>query len=279
VSLTAYPALADRGESVAVRLFDVEGRAREAHRKGLRRLFMLALPQQFRSLGKHLPGVREMCLEYATLTAPAAAPSQRASASPCEELTRHILELAADGVFLGDDGRIRSAAVFEERRERGRARLVEDATGLCRLVGDILEAHGELRRRLSACGSGPGDALDDMRLQLSRLVHRGFVADTPMRWLTQLPRYLQAVGLRLDRLAADPARDAQRTAEIAPYWRAYLDGVAHPRGAADRVAGLEEFRWTLEEFRVSLFAQELRTLFPVSAKRLDRRLQELDADG
>jgi ATP-dependent helicase HrpA len=279
VSLTAYPALVDQGESVAIRLLDVEGQAAEAHRKGLTRLFMLALPQQFRSLEKHLPGLREMCLEYATLTAPGAAPSQRASASCCQELKRHILELAAERAFLGDYARIRSAAVFEERRERGRARLVDDAAALCRLVGGILKAHGGLRRRLSSARSGPGDALDDIRLQLRHLVHRGFVADTPLRWLTQLPRYLQAVGLRLDRLVADPARDAQRMAEIAPYCRAYLDRVAHPAGAPARTAGLDEFRWTLEEFRVSLFAQELRTLFPVSAKRLDRRLQELDAEG
>jgi ATP-dependent helicase HrpA len=116
---------------------------------------------------------------------------------------------------------------------------------------------------------------DDATAQLARLVHKRFVMETPWAALNHLPRYLRALVMRLDKLRAEPARDAQRLAELKPLEQRWLRRVAERRGTPD--ARLEEFRWQLEELRVSLFAQELRTPQPVSAKRLEKVWAQISA--
>jgi len=114
----------------------------------------------------------------------------------------------------------------------------------------------------------------DIRRQLDYLVYLGFVRQTPYRWLSRLPSYLKAIRRRLDRLQHNPAQDARKAAEIAPLWQAYLERAEGLDGVGRRELG--EFHWLLEEFRVSLFAQELRTLLPVSQTRLEKRWRELN---
>jgi len=109
--------------------------------------------------------------------------------------------------------------------------------------------------------------------QIARLCGKRFLVDTPWLALQQLPRYLKAIVLRLDKLRSDPARDAARLAELRPLEQRYVRRVAELRGAPD--ARLGEYRWLLEELRVSFFAQELRTPQPVSVKRLERAWQQL----
>ena len=116
---------------------------------------------------------------------------------------------------------------------------------------------------------------DDIGAQLARLMPKRFIAATPWPQLAHLPRYLKAIPMRLDKLRADPARDAQRLAELRPLEQRYLRFVADRKGVAD--ARLDEFRWLLEELRVGLFAQELRTPQPVSVKRLDKVWAQLNA--
>jgi len=117
------------------------------------------------------------------------------------------------------------------------------------------------------------EVADDIQAQLQRLMPRRFVAATPWAQLQHLPRYLKGVVLRLDKQRADPARDAQRLAELRPVEQRYLRTLAERKGAAD--ARLAEYRWLLEELRVSFFAQELRTPQPVSVKRLDKAWEQL----
>ena len=100
-----------------------------------------------------------------------------------------------------------------------------------------------------------------------------FVAATPWAQWSQLPRYLKAITLRLDKLRADPARDSARLAEIRPVEQRFWRVLADRKGVMD--ARLDEFRWLLEELRVSLFAQELRTKQPVSVKRLEKVWEQL----
>jgi ATP-dependent helicase HrpA len=119
----------------------------------------------------------------------------------------------------------------------------------------------------------PKELADDVTAQLGRLVGKRFVAATPWAQMAHLPRYLRAVAMRLDKWRADPARDAQRLAELRPLEQRWLRTVAERRGRPD--ARLDEFRWLLEELRVSLFAQELRTPQPVSVKRLDKIWSQL----
>jgi ATP-dependent helicase HrpA len=122
-----------------------------------------------------------------------------------------------------------------------------------------------LPKKLNALRAFP-NAVADVEQQLQRLCAHRFIVETPAAQLVHYPRYLKAIGARLDKLKTDPARDAARMAEIAPLQTAYLREVAARKGVDD--PRLAEFRWLLEELRVSLFAQELRTPMPVSAKRL-----------
>ena len=114
----------------------------------------------------------------------------------------------------------------------------------------------------------PKDVADDITGQLQRLVGKRFIAQTPWAQLQHLPRYLKAVTLRLEKYRTDPARDTQRLTELRPLEQRYTRRLADLKGASD--ARLGEYRWLLEELRVSLFAQELRTPQPVSVKRLDK---------
>jgi ATP-dependent helicase HrpA len=109
---------------------------------------------------------------------------------------------------------------------------------------------------------------DDIAAQLQRLVPKRFALDTPWTQLQHLPRYLKAVTTRLDKLRADPARDAKLMSEVKPLEQRFSRRLAELKGTRD--GRLEDFRWQLEELRVSLFAQELRTPQPVSVKRLDK---------
>jgi len=115
--------------------------------------------------------------------------------------------------------------------------------------------------------------VDDVQAQLQRLIPKQFVATTPWAQLQHLPRYLKGITLRLDKLRADPARDTQRLGELRPVEQRYWRALAERKGAVD--ARLTEYRWLLEELRVSLFAQELRTPQPVSVKRLDKAWEQL----
>jgi ATP-dependent helicase HrpA len=141
-------------------------------------------------------------------------------------------------------------------------------------VGAVLQEHANALRKLKD-SKPPKDVADDVTAQLQRLVHKRFVEHTPWQALNHLPRYLRAAVMRLDKLRSDPSRDAQRLAELRPLEQRWQRRLAERRGAPD--ARLEEFRWLLEELRVSLFAQELRTPQPVSVKRLEKIWQQLGA--
>ena len=155
-----------------------------------------------------------------------------------------------------------------------RARLVLIAQEIARLAAATLQEYAAALRKLKE-GKPPREAAEDMQGQLQRLVGKRFLLDTPWTALAHLPRYLKAIVMRLDKLRADPARDAQRLAELRPLEQRWLRRQAELRGAPH--ARLDEYRWLLEELRVGLFAQELRTAQPVSAKRLDKVWAQIDA--
>jgi ATP-dependent helicase HrpA len=188
-----------------------------------------------------------------------------------EELRAQIVDVALDRAFLADplptDG-----DAFRARVAEGRTRLNLIAQEVARTVATVLAAYAAAQRKLRG-SRAPREVSDDVSAQLQRLVPKRFVADTPWSQLQHLPRYLEAVQLRLDKWRADPARDAQRLAELRPLEQRWARRVAERKGQSD--ARLDEFRWLLEELRVSLFAQELRTPQPVSAKRLEKAWAQL----
>lgn len=250
-TLFGYPALVDRGTHCDVEVFDSPDEAARIHRAGLRRLFALQLKEPIKYLEKNLPGLREMAMQYMSL-------------GTQDELRDQLIATALDRACLQEPLPADDAS-FHARRDEGRSRLNLLAQEIARLVGQILAEYAGLAKKLAQAKPFPA-AHADMQGQLAALVGKRFVVDTPYAQLAHFPRYLKGIALRIDKLKADPARDARQAAELQPLAQHYQRSVAQRGGVAD--ARLAEFRWLLEELRISLFAQELRTPMPVSVKRL-----------
>jgi len=158
--------------------------------------------------------------------------------------------------------------------EQGRPRLNLVAQEVARLAGQVLAEHAGALRKLRDARL-PKEVHEDIQAHVQRLVTKRFLTETPWILLQHLPRYLKAVVMRVDKQRADPARDQQRQAEIRPLEQRWLRRLQELKGRRDE--RLEDFRWLLEELRVSLFAQELRTPQPVSVKRLEKVWAQMQA--
>ena len=264
-SLIGFPALIDDGDAVRLEVFDEPDVARARHREGLRRLCALQIRDALKYLEKNLPGLQAMAAAYTQVG------KESGGAGTLEELRTQIVELALDRAFLAEPLPTNEAA-FKQRVDEGRGRLTLIASEISRSAGAILTEFAAATRKLK--DSKPAaDVATDVGQQLARLVPKRFLLQTPYAQLQHLPRYLKAVQLRLDKLRADPARDASRLAELRPQDQRFWRLVAERKGVQD--ARLQELRWLLEELRVSFFAQELRTPQPVSVKRLDKAWAQL----
>jgi ATP-dependent helicase HrpA len=252
-TLFGYPALVDRNTHCDVEVFDSPEEAARIHRAGLRRLFALQLREPIKYLEKNLGGLREMSLHYMAL-------------GTLEELRDQIIETALDRACLQDPLPDDDAS-FHKRRDEGKGRLTLLAQEIARLTGQILAEYAGVVKKLAQAKSF-GTAYADMQSQLSGLIGKRFVIDTPYAQFAHFPRYLKAIALRIDKLKADPSRDARLFADLQPLVQHYQRAIAQRGGVAD--ARLAEYRWLLEELRVSLFAQGLRTPMPISVKRLHK---------
>ncbi|CAB5281012.1 ATP-dependent helicase HrpA [Burkholderia multivorans] len=250
-TLYGYPALVDRGTHCDVEVFDSPEEAARIHRAGLRRLFALQLKEPIKYLEKNLPGLREMAMQYMSL-------------GTQDELRDQLIDTALDRACLQDPLPDDDAS-FHARRDEGRSRLNLLAQEIARLVGQILTEYAGVVKKL-AQAKPFAQAHADLEQQLSALIGKRFVIDTPYAQLVHFPRYLKGIALRIDKLKADPARDAKQLGELQPLVQQYQRAVSQRGGVVD--PRLAEFRWLLEELRISLFAQELRTPMPVSVKRL-----------
>jgi ATP-dependent helicase HrpA len=252
-TMVGFPALVDKGAHVEIEVFDEPDMAAHRHRAGLRRLFALQLKEPLKYLEKNIPDLQRMAAQFMAL-------------GTLEELRDQIVAVAMDRAFLTEPLPA-DAQAFAARLEAGRARLNLIAQEVARAVSAVLQEHANAQRKLKD-SKPPKEVADDAAAQLQRLVGKRFVIETPWPALGHLPRYLRALVMRLDKVRAEPARDLQRLAELRPIEQRYQRRLAEARGAPD--ARLDEFRWLLEELRVSLFAQELRTPQPVSVKRLEK---------
>lgn len=255
-TLTGYPALADEGASVAIRLFDTRDKAAEAHRAGVKRLLALELKEQVRALDRALPGFNALALRFHAAIA-------------ADALKADLVEAILDRAFIGEDAPPRAAKAFEEQKKRAKARLPAVTEGAVRYVAVIGEASQQCLQALAQSAS-LGRVAQEVKAIRERLVYPGFLARTPWDRLEHLPRYLRGCVLRLQKYRANAERDAKHAATVHALWANYEARAKADRDAGRRDPKLEEFRWLVEELRVSLFAQELRTPLPVSAKRLQR---------
>lgn len=257
--LLAFPALVDLGEAVALRVFERHDEAHTAHLLGVERLLRHALASDIKQARRRLPIANALSLKYAPL-------------GSVDGLRDDLVEGGFRDLLDAQDLNVRSAGAFESLRARSARDLFAAAVERLKLAEPIIEAQAELKPWLQPPLIGFARAsYDDLGEQLDALFSPGFLCELSTSRLVHFPRYLKAMRLRAERLRQDPAKDQQRMLQVLPYWRAYLNHRAE--GHMD----LDELRWLIEEWRVSLFAQELKTAEPVSAKRLARSLEQLDA--
>ncbi len=273
-SLIGYPALVDEGNSVALVVLDTEHDAEVATRMGLRRLFQLAVPEQVKHLARSLPGLQEMALRYALLLELEGGKPDKGAVS--DRLRQELVDAACDRAFFVDAEPVRDANAFQARVTKARTRLTEVAAEVCRVMNEVLAEYQALRPRINQPGVPVWQrAMTDIRNQLKELLKPGFVVTTPWPRLKQFPRYLQAASLRVDKLSINPAKDAQWMQQIQGWWQSWQGRVQADRARGVPDARLDEFRWMLEELRVSLWAQQLKTPYPISFKRLEKAWAEL----
>jgi ATP-dependent RNA helicase HrpA len=256
-TLTGYPALMPSPDNtVALRLVDTPDKAAEAHRAGVKRLMAFELKEQLKNLDRGLPGFNALALKYNAIM-------------PADKLKADLIEAIVDRAFIGEDAVPRTHKAFEEQKKRAKARLPAVVEAAARHANAIGDANKELTQAIAQAGS-LGRVTQEVKALRERLVYPGFFAATPWERLEHIPRYLRGYALRLQKYRANAERDQKHAGTVAGLWTQYDERAKADRDAGRHDAALEEFRWLIEELRVSLFAQELRTPAPVSAKRLQK---------
>ena len=261
--ITGYPALQDDGDGVALTLLDTRDAADAASRRGVVRLVGFELADALRQCVKPPPDWTTTAMQLRAAIAP-------------ERLQEDLRDAVADRAFLGDDPLPRDAGAYAAQVKRARARLPAVADGAWRLLAAIAAEYQALSQRIAALPASRRALAAEVKAQRDALVYPGFIGATPWTQLHHLPRYLQAISRRIARYPEHPDRDARHAAQVATWWERYHRGRADSEQRTGRVSpALDAFRWMLEELRVSLFAQELRTPTPVSFKRIERAWAEI----
>ena len=254
--LFGYPALVDKNTHCEIEVFDEPALAKQMHHAGLRRLFMLQLKDQLKFLSKNISGLTQMGMQFIKLG------SQ-------EELRDQILQAAVDATFMTAPLPDKETE-FEKRKNEGKARLGLIANEIARLVSQILSEYQNVQRKLPAIKAHE-QALDDINRQVNQLITKRFIIENDLDRLKHFPRYLKACSTRIDKCRNDPQKDKvlfSNWLQVAtPYHRTIRDS---KQTKVRHDPKMTEYRWLLEELRVSLFAQELRTPYPVSVKRLQK---------
>ena len=261
VQMRGYPALVDDQESVSIRLLDTIEEAQRNTRRALRRMIGFTVPDKIKYLNKHLPHLKQMGLYYASM-------------GRCDELQQDIVDTVIDLAFLGEADELpRSKAEFDRCVQTGKQQMINVANELCTLINETLAEHHQLNKTLKGTVHPAWlHALADIKQQLNHLIYKGFVNQTPVEWLREYPRYFKAINKRLEKLSAAVSRDRQHVLELQPLWQAYEERKTKHQQQGIVDPALEKYRWMIEELRVSLFAQELGTKFPVSGKRLNKQM-------
>jgi ATP-dependent helicase HrpA len=261
-----YTALVDEGATVGLRAFATPPEARMAHQRGIARLIRLVQARDLKPLRRDLAVNVQGEMVYKGL---AAHPLLNSDLVAGRDLRDDLLDRIVMTVFIEGQETIRTEAAFDARIAARRGGIGLPAQEISRSAQSMLERLARIQAQLAKVAP---PAAADIRAQLAWLMPAGFLLTTSWELLKEFPRYLQAIEQRLEKVNLNPRRDAQLAAEIAPLEARYRERVKSERGL--KPPGEDEFRWLLEEFRVSLFAQQLGTRTRVSARRLEEAWAE-----
>ncbi|WP_281180404.1 ATP-dependent RNA helicase HrpA [Endozoicomonas ascidiicola] len=263
--LKSYPALVDQKDSVAVQLFESSALAEAENRKGLTRLLRIRLSTQLKFALSKMKGLKETKLLATNLM------NQN-------QLEDDLQNLIISAVYLGEGQALpKNREAFVELLENRKGDIVPFAEKIDPIVNEVFKIGQRVSKQLKGKISfDRALALADIKQHLQRLLRPGFMADAGMEWLTHYPRYFKALETRFEKLPAQVNKDRAWTEELAMLQQKYEKRQeAH---AQHRIvdANLQQFYWMIEEYRVSLFAQQLGTRFPVSDKRLRKLWEEVE---
>ncbi|UCJ16239.1 ATP-dependent RNA helicase HrpA [Pseudomonas sp. MM211] len=265
LSMTVFPALVEDAGVVKEGRFPTQAEAEFQHRRALQRLLLQQLAEPAKFLRGKLPGLTELGLLHRDL-------------GRVDALVEDILLASLDSCILeGEQPLPRDGAALAALAEKKRGAWADHAERLARLTLEILKLwHGLQKRFKGKIDLAQAVALNDIKAQLGNLVYPGFVRETPGEWLKELPRYLKAIEQRFDKIAAQLQRDRVWSGELAGYWEQYQARLGKHLQEGKRDANLVLYRWMLEEYRVSLFAQQLGTKMAVSDKRLSKQWSQVE---
>ncbi len=259
-SLIGHPALADMGTHCELQVFDEPEEAKRIHRAGLRRLFLLQLKEQVKFLEKNLTSLQRVQMRGAVI-GPVAE-----TFDSFEALRSDLVAATIETVAMAEPWPT-NEATFKERCSEAKGRVNLVGRELARSLEVVVEELAVTPKKLATLKAYP-EVVSDVTSQLKGLFPKGFLLTTPASQLRHYARFVRAINVRLDKLRNAPERDATQMASIAKLTVPYAREIANRKGVIDEK--LANFRWLLEELRVSLFAQELRTPMPVSVKRLTK---------
>jgi len=263
LKVVGFPAIEDNIESVSVKLFDTEQEALANLRQGVCRLMCFELKQQMKQLEKNLPNFNQYALALRNVITP-------------EALKEDMLAAIADRAFIGEDDLPRTNDDFMKLKARARTRLPAVSQAIARHVQAIGGEYQLLTAQQAKMPATINRLKKDCEQQISLMVHPGFVSQVPWDNMQHIPRYLKAIRLRIEKQPSNPVRDGKHAASVGAIWQRWHDKVNALQQANLPVSKeIMDFRWLIEELRVSLFAQELKTPFPISTKRLDKIWQEI----
>ncbi|NOU40976.1 MAG: ATP-dependent RNA helicase HrpA [Methylotenera sp.] len=258
LKVTGYPALEDADDSISVKLFDTEREAELSHRKGVCRLMRFELKEQMKQLEKSLPNFNQYALVLRNIIS-------------SDDLREDMIRAIADRAFIGEDDLPRTNADFMKLKQRARTRLPAVTEAIARQAQAIATEYQLLTQKQSQMAATVNRLKRDLEQQVNLLVYKGCFSQTPWEQLQHIPRYLKALRLRIEKQPANPDRDGKNAASVGLIWQKWQDKMnALNSTHLDIPQGLQDFRWLIEELRVSLFAQELKTPFPISIKRLEK---------
>ena len=258
-----FPALIDEGETVGVRIFDTQHKAMQQHQRGLVRLFQLQLRKDCTYVLKNMPQSAALEMAYQRLPKHPIVTDEREAS-----YKQDVLWLVLHSLFV-EGKTIRSQQAFEDCLQTHKNQFISQANDVAKIALDILQLYNTLKTQLSPFNINDPLA-KDINEQLALLVYAGFIRNTPYPHLKAIPRYLKAAQYRLDKRMNDP----QKAQEISRYAIRYWKDVEKRLKKENVQPEQENFRWALEELRVSLYAQQLKTAYPISSKRMDKLWEE-----
>ncbi len=264
ISIKAWPALRDCGDSVSLEVLDNPLQAEKISRQGQLRLALLRGREQVKYLEKNLLRGKDLALKAANIGAR-------------QRLIEALISASFQQALFVDQKVVRDQQQFDQAFEKGISQVVGLAQDYAASIESLLPRLHDLQKQLRTMGLPAIYAAEDIRNQLDWLFASETLSGVTDETISHYPRYIKAIQVRVEKLTVQQSKDRQHIAEISDLLSGCREALVEDQPlSSDLEAALLDYCWLVEEYRVSLFAQQLKTKVPVSLKRLNKRWAEID---